>query len=177
MLEKIRTYFYEREKRRRLSGAAGRTSQYKKDRKNYFGLLLDAGNTGHRDEVVAFADQLRKEGHRVRILGFLEGKGEGVSMPFEIFTSADLAKLTAVPKGELIEGFIAQPFDVLVNMSIHRDHRALDYISSLSKATFRIGPWYPQSRHNPYDLCLDAGSTVTLKDWIRELMHTLQKIY
>ena len=177
MLDKIRTYFYEREKKRRLSGAAGRTSQYKKDRKNYFGLLVDAGEAMHRDEVVAFADQLRKEGHRVRILGFLEGKGEGVSMPFEIFTSADLAKVSAVPKGELIENFIEQPFDVLVNMSIHHDYRSLDYISSLSKASFRIGPWYAQTKYNPYDLCLDAGSTVTLKDWIRELMHTLQKIY
>ena len=62
-------------------------------------------------------------------------------------------------------------------MSIHHNHKALEYISSLSKAAFRIGSWYPRVRHNPYDLCLDTGSSATLKEWINELMHTLQKIY
>ena len=56
-------------------------------------------------------------------------------------------------------------------------NKSLDFISSLSKAAFRIGPWYQHANTNPYDLCLDTGSSATLKEWIHELMHTLQKIY
>jgi hypothetical protein len=98
-------------------------------------------------------------------------------MPFDLFTTADLAKVSMIPRGPVVDEFIEQPFDVLINMSIHHNHKSLDFISSLSKATFRIGPWYQHAQHNPYDLCLDTGSSATLREWINELMHTLQKIY
>ncbi len=177
MLERIRTYFFEREKKKRLDESGKRSPQFKKDRKNHFGILVDAGNPGDRNEVIAFAETLRKDGHLVKILGFLEGKAETVSVPFDLITTAELAKVSMVPRGPVVEDFIGQPFDVLINMSIHHNHKALEFISTLSRATFRIGPWYQHVRYNPYDLCLDTGSSATLKEWIRELMHTLQKIY
>jgi hypothetical protein len=138
---------------------------------------MDASVQGDRHEVMTFAENLRKDGHRVKILGFLEGKNEGVSIPFDFFATADLAKVSQVPRGPVVDAFIEQPFDVLINMSIRHNYKSLDYISSLSKAAFRIGPWYPNAKNNPYDLCLDTGSTATLREWIHELMHTLQKIY
>jgi hypothetical protein len=177
MLEVIRTYFFEREKRKRLSESARRSSQFKREKKNHFGILTDASNQSDRNEVMAFAETLRKDGHRVKILGFLEGKSEGASMPFDFFATADLAKVSQVPRGAVVDSFIDQPFDVLINMSIRQNHKALEYISTLSKASFRIGPWYANARSNPYDLCLDTGSSATLREWIHELMHTLQKIY
>ena len=177
MLEGIRTYFFEREKRKRVSESARRTSQFKRDKKNHFGILIDASSQQDRNEVMAFAETLRKDGHRVKILGFLEGKSEGASMPFDFFATADLSKVSQVPRAPVVDAFLEQSFDVLINMSIRHNHKALDYISSLSKASFRIGPWYPNAKSNPYDLCLDTGSTATLREWIHELMHTLQKIY
>ncbi|MGK2861116.1 MAG: DUF6913 domain-containing protein, partial [Chitinophagaceae bacterium] len=160
-----------------LSESAHRSSHFKKDKKNHFGILVNAGIPEDRNIIIHFADQLRKDGHRVKILGFLEGRAEGIAMPFDFFTSAELAKISNVPRSPVVDSFLEQPFDVLINTSIHINYKALDYISSLSKATFRIGPWYPHQRHNPYDLCLDTGSSATLKEWINELMHTLQKIY
>lgn len=177
MLGPIRTYFFEREKKKRLSESGRRSPHFKKDHKNHFGLLVDATHPDDRHEVIAFADQLRKDGHRVKILGFVEGKSEGLNIPFDIVTTADLAKVSMIPKSEAAESFIRQPFDVLINLSIHRNHKALEYISTLSQAAFRIGPWYHHQPQNPYDLCLDTGSTTSLREWIRELMHTLQKIY
>jgi Family of unknown function (DUF6913) len=177
MLEPIRTYFFEKEKRKRLSLSGKRSAHFRKDRKNHFGIVVDAGLPDDRIEVMIFAEQLRKEGHRVKILGFLEGRSNGLHMPFDIFTSAELAKFSMVPRSPLVEAFIEQPFDVLINLSIRQNHKSLEYISSLSKASFRIGPWYHHQQYNPYDLCLDAGSSATLKEWIHELMHTLQKIY
>jgi hypothetical protein len=177
MLGPIRTYFFEKEKEKRLSGAGRRISQYKKDRKNHFGILLDASLTDVRAEVIAFAERLRKEGHRVKILGYVDGRPERVSMPFDFFTSADIHKVSMIPKSPEVETFIEQPFDVLINLSIRQNHKSLEYISAVSRASFRVGPWYPHQISNPYDLCLDAGSTASLREWIHELMHTLQKIY
>jgi len=177
MLGPIRTYFFEREKRKRLSEGSGRKTQFKKDQPNHYGLLMDATQADHRQVVSRFADDLRKAGNRVKILGFLDKKNESISVPFDIFTTADLAKVSKVPKSIAVEAFIKQPFDVLINMSIHQNLKSLEYICALSHASFRIGPWFHQLNNSPYDLCLDAGESATLPEWISELMHTLEKIY
>lgn len=177
MLEPIRTYLFEREKRKRLSEAKPRVPYFRKDRKNHFGILLDASQPEDRAEVVALAEHLRKDGHRVKILGFMQGYHEGLNFPFDIFTSSDLSKVTQVPKSQIVDQFLEQPFDVLINMSITINHKPLDYICSVSPASFRIGPWFLHQADNPYDLCLDTGTSSTLKAWISELLNTLQKIY
>ncbi len=177
MLEAIRTYFFERAKKKRLKGSSGTPSGFHLDRKNHYGLLTDAASVDDRMIVNSFAEDLRKDGNRVKILGFVNGKMETISTPFDIFTTNDLNKVSQVPKSAVAEDFMNQAFDILINLSIKENHRPLDYISSVSKASFRIGPWYAQQQANPYDLCIDAGNSATLKEWISELMHTLQKIY
>jgi hypothetical protein len=177
MLGPIRTYFFEKEKKKRLAEGVGRKLQFKRHHANHYGILLDAGQVDHRQIVLNFAEDLRKTGNRVKILGFIEGKAESVTVPFDFFSSADLSKVSGVPRSPVVDSFIGQPFDVLINMSIHHNHKSLEYIAAVSHAAFRIGPWYHHLQHSPYDLCLDTGSTATLKEWITELMHTLDKIY
>jgi len=177
MLEAIGTYLFEKEKQKRLRQGSRGVGSFQPHRKNHYGLLIDASHPDDRNVVLAFSEQLRREGNRVKILGFVDGKMEGLSISFDVFTSADLARFSKVPKGPLAETFMDQPFDVLINMSIRENHKALEYICSVSKASFRIGPWYEDHRNNPYDLCVDAGTMATLREWINELMHTLQKIY
>lgn len=177
MLERIRTYFFEREKRKRVALQPGRKVSFHFQDRNDYGLLVDAGDPEHRKAVADFADTLRKSGNSVRILGFVDGRNDAIKLSFDIFTSADLAKLSGVPQSPVVDAFLDHKFDVLINFSIHRAHKPLEYISAVSKAHFRIGPWYPHLRQNPFDLCLDAGPHVTLRSWIDELIHTLRKIY
>ncbi len=177
MLGSIRTYLFEKEKKKRLLDRSGAPVGYKHNRQNSFGLLLDASQPDDRTTVLQFAELLRRDGHRVRMLGYAGGKGEGLSISFDVFTSTDLTRFSKIPKSSLAEAFMDQPFDVLINMSIKTNHKPLEYISAVSRAVFRIGPWYPDQHNNPYDLCVDSGSSPTLKQWIHELMHTLQKIY
>jgi len=177
MLKPIRAYFFEKEKKKRLAMLAPVKNGFNRERKNHYGLLLDASNPEDRHTAIHFAEELRREGNRVKILGFVPGKIDTLSTPFDVFTSDDLSKVSGVPKSMTAESFMDQPFDVLINLSIRENHKPLEYISIVSKASFRIGPFYRQQNHNPYDLCVDADEQAGLKDWINELMHTLQKIY
>lgn len=177
MLKAIRTYFFERAKLKRLKATSNLPLGFQLHRKNHYGLLTDASSADDRMIVNSFAEDLRKDGNRVKILGFFNGKMETISTPFDIITINDLSKVSQIPKSPVAEAFMTQGFDVLINLSIKENHRPLDYISAVSKAAFRIGPWYAQPQANHYDLCIDAGKTATLKEWINELMHTLQKIY
>lgn len=177
MLKSIRTYFFERAKKKRLRESVAIPVGFHLDRKNHYGLLTDASNVDDRMTVNSFAEDLRRGGNRVKVLGYINGKMETISTPFDIITINDISKVSHVPKGPLAEAFIGQGFDVLINLSIKENHLPLEYISTVSKAAFRIGPWYARQTANPYHLCIDAGNTATLKEWISELMHTLQKIY
>lgn len=177
MLGSISTYFFEKEKRKRLQASTGILKGFNLHRKNQYGLLLDATNPDERNVVIQFAEQLRRDGNRVRMLGYVDGKHEGLSISFDVFTSADLARISKVPRNALADSFMEQPFDILINMSVRTNHKPLEYIASVSKAAFRVGPWYNDQQNNPYDLCVDAGTQATLKQWIDELMVTLQKIY
>lgn len=177
MLKRIRTYLFEKEKTKRLAERTVRNVQFKKNQPNHYGILLDAGEVEHRSIVLNFAEELRKAGNRVKILGYIDGRAESKSLPFDIVSAMDRDKLSGVPRSAVVDSFIEQPFDVLINTSLHHNYKVLDFIASVSKATFRVGPWYNHRNQSPYDLCLDTGATPSLKTWIRELMHTLEKIY
>ncbi len=177
MLGPIRTYLFEKEKKKKAGTGATRAPHFKKLQPNHYGILFDAGQIDHRQEVMHFADDLRKKGNRVKILGYIEGRAEALSLPFDVFTSAERHKLSGIPRSPLADAFAGQHFDVLINMSIHHNHKPLEYLAAVSHASFRIGPWYEERSSSPYDLCLDTGSAATLREWITELMHTLEKIY
>jgi hypothetical protein len=176
MLDSIRTYFFEKEKSKRLRQGISANVSFHPYKKNHYGLLIDASNADDRNAVTIFAEDLRRAGNRVKILGFVDGRMEGLALSFDVFTSAELTKFSKVPKSPLAESFMEQPFDVLINLSIRKNHKALEYICAVSKASFCVGPFYDHQEQNPYDLCIDAGEADSLKDWINDLVHTLQKI-
>lgn len=177
MLGSIRTYFFEKEKNKRIRLGPPAKLGFQRNRKNHYGLLVDASNPDDRNIAIAFAEALRKEGNRVKILGFVNGKMESLALSFDVFTSADLTRISKVPKSPLAISFMDQSFDVLINLSISHNHKPLEYICAVSKASFRIGPWYKDMEQNVYDLCIHVDEKANLKKWINEVMHTLQKIY
>ena len=177
MLGSIRSYYFEKEKKRRQAHSPKAPKGFQLNRQNHYGLLLDATNPDDRTIVANFAEELRRQGNRVKVLGYVDGKSESLAISFDVFSSNELSKISRVPKSPLAEAFMDQAFDVLINLSIRENHKPLEYICSVSKSSFRIGPWYATHDPNPYDLCVDAGQEATLKEWINELMHTLQKIY
>lgn len=177
MLGKLKSYFFEQKKKKLLPDETGRKAEFHFQRKNNYGLLVDATIPEHRKIVSEFAEKLRKEGNSVKVLGFIDGKNDQVSLSFDVFHAGDLHRISGVPKSPLVDAFMSGTYDVLINFSIYQNHKPLEFISSITKAKFRIGPWYPGLVRNPFDLSIDTGSQVTLREWIGELMQTLQKIY
>lgn len=176
MLESIRAYFFEKEKNKRLKNGIPSRVTFHPAKKNHYGLLIDASNVDDRNAVTVFAEELRREGNRVKILGYVDGRMESLALSFDVFTSAELTKFSKIPKSPLAESFMDQAFDILINLSIRQNHKALEYICTVSKASLRVGPFYDHQEQNPYDLCIDAEGTSSIKEWIRNLVHTLQKI-
>ena len=75
------------------------------------------------------------------------------------------------PVGHTVESFIQRKFDILINLSV-KEILPLEYISALSQANFRVGP-YEKNKTYCYDLMIDTGEEKDLKNLIEQVKHYL----
>lgn len=76
------------------------------------------------------------------------------------------------PKNEIVEQFINQEFDILFDLSI-KDFFTVNYVGSLSKATFKIGK---QSDNAHLDLTIDIKENKSVEYLIDQIKHYLNII-
>lgn len=117
-------------------------------------ILLDATDKKTREQALAFSKKIQKEAGMIKLLGFVNAKELKETIPFDCFCKKDLDWLWR-PKGELIEQFKKQKFDLLINCC-QNDCFPLEYLAVSAEANYKIGALtdYP----NNYDLMLDSKS-------------------
>ena len=86
---------------------------------------------------------------------------------FNFFSRGDL-NFFFLPKNHTILDFIEKPFDMLIDLSIDGNF-PLYYISSLSKAKFKIGKLF-QNR-NCFDVMLDTTKNNSVEYLIEHIKH------
>lgn len=118
------------------------TVTYENARK--IGILFDANKPEHVVRVNRFADNLKKPGLQIEMLGYIEKKGESVK-DFKWFDKKEVS-WTGIPKTSVPKDFISQEFDILINAWME-PNRSLQYISTFSNAKWRIAP-YRESMEN-----------------------------
>ncbi len=135
-IEKIKRYFYQRHLNSELGKTRHQHTSISLDESKTIGILFDATESKQSDAVLKYASKLKKQGKKVQLLGFIHDKNE-IETDFPSFNLKDTT-LSYIPKGERVEQFIKEPFDLLINL-FFEENLALEYISTLSKARFRIG--------------------------------------
>ncbi len=172
ILQKIQNYFRTRTLQERLRELG--TGQRKKvnfESTQSIGLLFDATNRDKRAAVLKYADQLGKQGKKVRLLGFVDVKEEPKDLSFPFFFRKDL-DWAQRPIGDKVEGFLKTSFDMLITLD-PQPQAHCEYIAALSRAHFKIGP----STENTYchDLMIEVANKNNLSDFIREMETLLTK--
>ncbi len=154
--------------RRRLDTDAAKT----------VGILFDATQAAHQEQVLHFAEQLIKKGKKVRLLGYIHAptpkKVEGAKLNFPHFYKNEMSS-SGTLKSTVAEDFIQQKFDVLFGLYPNSQF-ALDYVGAASLAYSKIGPHCEQFPDG-YDLMIDAGQNADLQHFIKQLnfyTHQLQ---
>jgi hypothetical protein len=172
ILQKIQNYFRTRTLQERLRELG--TGQRKKvnfESTQSIGLLFDATNRDKRQAVLKYADQLGKQGKKVRLLGFVDVKEEPKDLSFPFFFRKDI-DWAQRPIGDKVEGFLKTSFDMLITLD-PQPQAHCEYIAALSRAHFKIGP----STENTYchDLMIEVANKNNLSDFIREMETLLTK--
>lgn len=142
------------------------------DQAKSIGILFDASELPDREVVIRFAEQLRKQGKSVKLLAFVDGRAELENFPFGAFNRKNIDWLQR-PSGDAVKDFLHQPFDILLNFGM-KENMALEYIATLSKASYRVGP-FSRSTHC-YELLIDLPASQKLPDLIKQIEFFLQKM-
>lgn len=134
------------------------------------GILFDASNPEDYELVKRYVVYLREHAKKVKVLGYFSSKEIPAftysKLEYDFF-SAKETNWFGKPTTHIIDNFIEENYDLLIDLNIH-DHFSLKYITALSKAKFKVGK-YKEEDENIYDMMIDADNTQTLKYFLRQV--------
>ena len=133
------------------------------------GMLYDATSDSDTETVKQYVKTIRGEHKEVIALGYVDGKdlsrNQFAQLGLDFFTRKNL-RWNMIPDCLEVKNFINEPFDILINLN-EGDCFPLNYITSMSKARFRIGRYNKNLIHN-FDMMIDAGNSTSLANFIKE---------
>lgn len=141
------------------------------------GVLYNATNRNDYEIAKKFVHYLKEERKEVLALGYINSKNsEDVVKPhlnYQFFDNNNLSKIK-VPTGTDVANFIEKPFSILIDLNTE-DCFPLEYISTLSKAKFKVGA-NGNYRDEVCDLTIDISQNKNLDYLIIQIKHYLKMI-
>lgn len=141
------------------------------------GILYDATDKDNFEVVREFFRDLRSHEKNPVSLGYIDYKEvtfHPLARPESDYFFKDQLNWMKKPSGPVVENFIKEPFDILINLTLE-DFHPLDYIAAVSKAGLKIG------RANSavsfcYDLTFHLDKDADVKSFAYTIIHYLSKI-
>ena len=165
VVNKIRKYFFERDLNgRKQSIQVKRQSISYSDAKT-IGIFFTATEARARSFSTDYAEELRKKGKQVFLLGYTEEKVDTTDFAFKAFSKKEL-NWAGVPRSSDLDSFLSRDLDILLVMD-EESMQLAEYVSILSKAKFRIGT--PNMSVEAYDLAFDAQNAEALTERARKI--------
>ena len=140
------------------------------------GIIFDATDHTNYESARTFAKFLNDRKIRIFGLGFADSKEVmtfySYYTGFNFFTIKD-TNWQGIPFNHNINDFINEKIDILVDLH-QSDNFQLEYITAMSKASLKIGPY--TSNPNHYDLMIDISSNPTSDFLCEQIKHYLSII-
>lgn len=133
-------------------------------------ILFNATEVDQRTTVLKFAQQLKNLGKRVKLLGYFEVDMTDANFSFDFFSNRNL-DWALRPKGEAVEHFLSQSYDLFFNLRSQSDALS-EYLACLVRAGLKIGP-VPENK-SCYDLMIDATPGTSLGQFIQQIESLLK---
>jgi len=172
MFKKIKTWFAGSFLKKELLGNPRKVLQNKFNFHGVrtVGMLFDASNPEDYELVKRYVVYLREHAKKVKVMGYFSKKQIPAltysKLEYDFF-SAKETNWFGKPTTHIIDNFIEEEYDLLIDLNIH-DHFSLKYITALSKAKFKVGK-YKEEDESIYDMMIDADNTQTLKYFLRQI--------
>jgi hypothetical protein len=142
------------------------------------GIVWDASKPEDFSNLSRFHQQMNERGINVNILGFYPGK----ELPnqytalryFSCFRKQEI-NFFYIPVSSETERFINTMFDILIDVNFEKTF-PLYYISSLSKASFKVGLFDTEADSSTFDLMIELKKPVRVEEYLSNVVHYLEMI-
>lgn len=168
----IRTYFGKRSLKKELLKATRIKRPVNLDKARTIGILYQLSSEAEYHLVSKFTKKLQDQGKRVQVIGMFSYNRMPMyyipKLAYDLLLPKD-TDLFMRPDTEFALKFMEEPFDILIDLSTP-DTFPLHYISSLSKASFKVGRM-AKDQILPYDLMIDAGTSIESEELINQIIY------
>jgi hypothetical protein len=142
------------------------------------GIVWDASKSEDFSNLSRFHQQMNERGINVNILGYYPGKelpNQYTALRYFTCFRKQEVNLFYVPVSSETERFINTMFDVLIDINFERSF-PLYYISSLSKASFKVGLFDKEADSSTFDLMIELKKPVRIEEYLSNVVHYLEMI-
>ncbi|OFY65127.1 MAG: hypothetical protein A2V64_04425 [Bacteroidetes bacterium RBG_13_43_22] len=142
------------------------------------GIVWDASNPEDFNSLSKFHQKMNERGVNVTILGYYPGKElPNQYTALRYFTCLKNREISFfyVPVSNETEKFINTMFDILIDINFEKVFPVY-YISSLSKASFKVGLFDKEANNSTFDLMMELKKPVRVEDYLTNVIHYLEMI-
>jgi hypothetical protein len=142
------------------------------------GIVWDASKPEDFIILSRFHQQMNERGINVNILGYYPGKelpNQYTALRYLACFRKQEINLFYVPVSSETERFINTMFDILIDVNFEKSF-PLYYISSLSKASFKVGLFDKEADSLTFDLMIELKKPVRIEEYLSNVVHYLEMI-
>ncbi|MCS6934761.1 MAG: hypothetical protein NZM35_06405 [Chitinophagales bacterium] len=138
------------------------------------GILYDSSDADNDILITRFAEQLKRDGKQVEILGFINDNKTDHKADIKVMNTAHIS-WCLVPVHETALDFARKRFDLLL-CCFTREILPLEYIAAISRARWRVGV-YDERKTALYDFMINIGGRRDLSYLLSIITSYLNKIH
>jgi hypothetical protein len=142
------------------------------------GLVWDASDPDDLSVLSQFHQKMAERSIDVKILGYYPGKylpDKLTAIRYLTCLKKEDINVTYRPVAHEAEAFANTCFDILIDTNF-KDVFPLRYISSLSRAGFKVGIFDSESDQSPFDLMMEYNKTTDINTYLTQVIYYLEMI-
>jgi hypothetical protein len=147
------------------------------DQVKNIGIVWDASKVDDFACLTRFYNKMHEGKTEVKILGYFPGKNlpnQYTAVRYLTILKQEELNIFYHPVSTEINTFVNNRFDVLIDLNFKK-LLPLQYISSLSKAGFKVGLFESEAGYAPFDLMMELKNP-NVEDYLNHVVHYLEMI-
>lgn len=169
----FRNYFYKKSLSKKLELVKTERIVTNLEDSVSIGIIYDSSNPDNDIIITKYAENLRKQGKTVDLLGFVNDTKTEHKADVQIFNKTKLSWIN-IPHDEKVEQFVAKKFDLLI-AAFTQPNPALEYVAGISRAGWKTGTYAADKTHL-YDLMINLHGKNDLSYLLEQTTHFLNQV-
>lgn len=137
-----------------------------------FLILFDGTSESNRDIVMKYSDALKKSGKKVKLLSYIDSKGELMDFGMAVYNNKSI-NMVGFPKKHILNLLESETFDVMFNLNLS-NHKHLHALACKAKADFKLS--LPTDLPHNFTMILNTKEKDDIKNVFSEIDSCMNKL-